>query len=193
MTCLGSLLILNFKASTNIYHLILKPETISKSLVNQMLLSFGTMFGSQVGECGSSCVFCGWSICVLSVQFNIPISSQDSKGMLSLLGTIEQSLKAGKKQAWHSANVTNICVGLLAGLKVIFSCFFFPSLYLSHTHTQTLRLWIFNVLYPFLMSMLTQALLALRPEPLGLEVLNATQSIFQVFCYLNSLLLWVHW
>nr|GMD55450.1 HEAT repeat-containing protein 5B isoform X2 [Ipomoea batatas] len=89
-----------------------QPETISKSLVNQMLLSFGTMFASQ-----------------------------DSKGMLSLLGTVEQSLKAGKKQAWHSANVTNICVGLLAGLK---------------------------------------ALHALRPEPLGLEVLNATQSIFQI-------------
>lgn len=28
----------------------MKPETISKMLVNQMLLSFGTMFASQVGD-----------------------------------------------------------------------------------------------------------------------------------------------
>ncbi|VFQ70327.1 unnamed protein product [Cuscuta campestris] len=89
-----------------------QPDTISKSLVNQMLLSFGTMFASQ-----------------------------DNTGMLALIGTVEKCLKAGKKQAWHSANVTNICVGLLAGLK---------------------------------------ALLALRPEPLCLEVFSAGQSIFQM-------------
>lgn len=35
-----------------------------------------------------------------------------------LLGMMEQCLKAGKKQTWHGANVTNVCVGLLAGLKV---------------------------------------------------------------------------
>lgn len=39
--------------------------------------------------------------------------------MLSLLGVIEQCLKAGKKQTWHAASVTNICVGLLAGFKVL--------------------------------------------------------------------------
>ncbi|XP_052195097.1 protein SWEETIE isoform X2 [Diospyros lotus] len=87
-----------------------QPETISKMLVNQKLLCFGTMFASQ-----------------------------DRVGMLSLLGMIEQCLKAGKKQSWHAASVTNICVGLLAGLK---------------------------------------ALLALRPQPLGLEILSAAQSIF---------------
>jgi len=38
--------------------------------------------------------------------------------MLSLLGIIEQCLKAGKKQHWHKASLTNICVGLLAGFKV---------------------------------------------------------------------------
>ncbi|CAK9150708.1 unnamed protein product [Ilex paraguariensis] len=88
-----------------------QPETISKMLVNQMLLCFGTMFASQ-----------------------------DSGGMLSLLGMIDQCLKVGKKQPWHTASVTNICVGLLAGLK---------------------------------------ALLALRPQPLALEVLSAAQAIFQ--------------
>ncbi|XP_059670574.1 protein SWEETIE [Cornus florida] len=88
-----------------------QPETISKTLVNQMLLCFGTMYASQ-----------------------------DSGGMLSLLGMVEQCLKAGKKQPWHSVSVTNICVGLLAGLK---------------------------------------ALLALRPQPLGLEILNSAQAIFQ--------------
>ncbi|KAK6150970.1 hypothetical protein DH2020_015902 [Rehmannia glutinosa] len=67
-----------------------QPETISKMLVNQMLLCFGTMFASQ-----------------------------DSSGMLSFLGMIDQCLKAGKRQAWHAANVTNICVGLLAGLKTL--------------------------------------------------------------------------
>lgn len=51
------------------------------------------------------------------------VLSQDSGGMLSLLGMIEQCLKNGKKQAWHAASVSNICVGLLAGLKVIILSF----------------------------------------------------------------------
>ncbi|GFZ18959.1 HEAT repeat-containing protein [Actinidia rufa] len=49
----------------------------------------------------------------------LPTFPQDSGGMLSLLDMIEQCLKAGKKQSWHRASVTNICVGLLAGLKSI--------------------------------------------------------------------------
>ncbi|KAL9269329.1 SWEETIE-like protein [Drosera capensis] len=88
-----------------------QPEAVSKILVNQMLLSFGVMFAFQ-----------------------------DSSGMLSLLTTVEQCLKSGRKQLWHAANVTNACVGLLAGLK---------------------------------------ALIALRPQPLGLEVLSSLQTIFQ--------------
>lgn len=46
-------------------------------------------------------------------------STQDVGGMLSLLEMVEQCLRAGKKQAWHGTSVTNICVGLLSGLKVI--------------------------------------------------------------------------
>ncbi|XP_075091342.1 protein SWEETIE [Nicotiana tabacum] len=88
-----------------------QPETTSKMLVNQKLLCFGSIFASE-----------------------------DIGGMLSLLEMIEQCLRAGKKQAWHATSVTNICVGLLSGLK---------------------------------------ALLALRPEPLPLEVLSLAQSIFQ--------------
>ncbi|XP_063949543.1 protein SWEETIE isoform X2 [Daucus carota subsp. sativus] len=88
-----------------------QPETISKMLVNQMILGFGTMFACQ-----------------------------DSSGMLSLLGTIDQCLKTGRRQAWHAASVTNICAALLAGLK---------------------------------------ALLFLRSQPLGIDVLNAAQAIFQ--------------
>ncbi|OMO80110.1 Armadillo-like helical, partial [Corchorus capsularis] len=67
-----------------------QPETINKMLVNQMLLCFGIIFAAQ-----------------------------DSSGMLSLLGMMEQCLKAGKKQPWHAASVTNICVGLLSGLKAL--------------------------------------------------------------------------
>ncbi|KAJ8751677.1 hypothetical protein K2173_025839 [Erythroxylum novogranatense] len=87
-----------------------QPETINKVLVNQMLLCFGIMFASQ-----------------------------DSGGMLLLLGMIEQCLKSGKRQTWHAAGITNICVGLLAGLK---------------------------------------ALISLRPQPLGIEILNPMQAIF---------------
>jgi len=65
-----------------------QPETISKMLVNQMLLCFGIMFATQ-----------------------------DSSGMLSLLSTLEQCLKSGKKHALHATSVTNVCVGLLSGLK----------------------------------------------------------------------------
>ncbi|KVI00117.1 Armadillo-like helical [Cynara cardunculus var. scolymus] len=67
-----------------------QPETISKMLVNQMLLCFGVMFATQ-----------------------------DSSGMLTLLSTLEQCLKVGKKQALHATRVTNICVGLLSGLKAL--------------------------------------------------------------------------
>ncbi|PPR92045.1 hypothetical protein GOBAR_AA28636 [Gossypium barbadense] len=67
-----------------------QPETINKILVNQMLLCFGIIFAAQ-----------------------------NSGDMLSLLGMMEQCLKAGKKQPWHAASMTNICVGLLAGLKAL--------------------------------------------------------------------------
>nr|KYP59481.1 HEAT repeat-containing protein 5B [Cajanus cajan] len=87
-----------------------QPETISKTLVNQMLLFFGIIFASQ-----------------------------DSGGMLSLLSIIEQCLKAGKKQHWRKASLTNICAGLHAGFK---------------------------------------ALLSLRPQKLGQEILGLAQSIF---------------
>jgi hypothetical protein len=69
---------------------IMKPETVKKTLVNQMVLCFGIMFASQ-----------------------------DSQGMLSLLSVIQQCLKAGKKQQWRTASLTNICAGLLAGLKAL--------------------------------------------------------------------------
>lgn len=69
-----------------------QPETINKKLVNQMLLCFGVIFACQ-----------------------------DSSGMLSLLGVMEQCLKTGKKQPWNAASVTNICVGLLAGFKALLS------------------------------------------------------------------------
>ncbi|XP_010265191.1 PREDICTED: HEAT repeat-containing protein 5B [Nelumbo nucifera] len=88
-----------------------QPETIGKMLVNQMLLCFGIIFATQ-----------------------------DSSGMLLLLGMIEQCLKTGKKQSWHASSITNACVALLAGFK---------------------------------------ALLALRPQPLGVEVLTCAQAIFQ--------------
>nr|GEZ77600.1 protein SWEETIE isoform X3 [Tanacetum cinerariifolium] len=39
--------------------------------------------------------------------------------MLSLLSTLEHSLKSRKKHALHATSVTNVCVGLLSGLKAI--------------------------------------------------------------------------
>ncbi|XP_010511629.1 PREDICTED: HEAT repeat-containing protein 5B-like isoform X1 [Camelina sativa] len=68
------------------------PETVKKTLVNQMVLCFGIMFASQ-----------------------------DSQGMLSLLSVIQQCMKAGKKQHWRTASLTNICAGLLAGLKALYA------------------------------------------------------------------------
>ncbi|KAL0664325.1 hypothetical protein Bca4012_101163 [Brassica carinata] len=65
-------------------------ETVKKTLVNQMVLCFGIMFASQ-----------------------------DSRGMLSLLSVIQQCMKARKKQQWRTASLTNICAGLLAGLKAL--------------------------------------------------------------------------
>ncbi|KAJ0256074.1 Protein SWEETIE [Hirschfeldia incana] len=66
------------------------PETVKKTLVNQMVLCFGIMFASQ-----------------------------DSRGMLSLLSVMQQCMKARKKQQWRTASLTNICAGLLAGLKAL--------------------------------------------------------------------------
>nr|GEY09037.1 protein SWEETIE isoform X1 [Tanacetum cinerariifolium] len=49
----------------------------------------------------------------------VKLLSQDSSGMLSLLSTLEHSLKSGKKHALHATSVTNVYVGLLSGLKAI--------------------------------------------------------------------------
>ncbi|XP_009403181.3 protein SWEETIE isoform X2 [Musa acuminata AAA Group] len=65
-----------------------RSESISKMLVNQMLLCFGTMFATQ-----------------------------DNGGKLMLLNKVDQCIKNSKKQPWHVASVTNACVGMLAGLK----------------------------------------------------------------------------
>lgn len=64
-------------------------------------------------------IICTLAYELLIVNTNSNFLSQDNGGMLSLLGMIEQCLKAGKKQPWHAASVTNICVGLLAGFKVV--------------------------------------------------------------------------
>ncbi|KAL4197361.1 hypothetical protein AMTRI_Chr04g187950 [Amborella trichopoda] len=65
-----------------------QPEALSKMLVNHMLVCFGTVFATQ-----------------------------DADSKLRLLSTIEQPLRTGKRQSWHVALTTNVCVGLLAGLK----------------------------------------------------------------------------
>nr|GEY28823.1 RNA-directed DNA polymerase, eukaryota, reverse transcriptase zinc-binding domain protein [Tanacetum cinerariifolium] len=73
-------------------------------------------------------------------NYVVKLLPQDSSGMLSLLSTLEQSLKSGKKHALHAMSVTNVYVGLLSGLN---------------------------------------AILTLRAQPLGMEILNAVQGIFQ--------------
>ncbi|XP_078176772.1 HEAT repeat-containing protein isoform X2 [Carex rostrata] len=67
-----------------------QPESVSKIMVNQMLLCFGTIFACQ-----------------------------DNREKIALLKRIDQCLKTGKKQAWYLSFVTNACVGLLSGLKCI--------------------------------------------------------------------------
>lgn len=99
------------------------------------------------------------------------ILPQDSGGMLSLLGMIEQCLKAGKKQSWHAASVTNICVGLLAGLKVL--------IVLCHLLQACCKKF-FTMANLLSIIKLPQALLALRPQPLGSDILNSAQAIFLV-------------
>lgn len=90
--------------------------------------------------------------------------------MLSLLGIIDQCLKSGRRQAWHIASVTNICAALLAGLKVSF-VFGFLVIFCKQFQWPSI-----DTLFMFL-----QALLSLRSQPLGMEILNAAQAIFQVF------------
>ncbi|BBN09583.1 HEAT repeat-containing protein 5 [Marchantia polymorpha subsp. ruderalis] len=65
-----------------------QPLPVATVLVDEMLLCFGTVFAAQT-----------------------------EKGKLQLLEIILESARAGKKQSWHSANITNICVALLGGLK----------------------------------------------------------------------------
>lgn len=88
--------------------------------MNQMLLCFGVIFAAQVVECSNGLVFAYFLLYLNVVDVTWIYISQDSSGMLALLGIIEQCLKAGKKQSWHAASVTNICVGLLTGFKVLF-------------------------------------------------------------------------
>jgi len=90
--------------------------------------------------------------------------------MLSLLGVIEQCLKAGKKQHWRTSSITNICVGLLAGFKVLFILLMYYPSSLCRSH----RILIYGFHYPF------QSLLSFRPQTLGQDILGLVQSIFQV-------------
>ncbi|AAD10656.1 Unknown protein [Arabidopsis thaliana] len=92
----------------------------------------------------------------------------DSQGMLSLLSVIQQCLKAGKKQQWRTASLTNICAGLLAGLKVL------PILVYKFFCLLT------NCIEKIGQdSSMVKALHALRPQQLTTEVLSSGQAIFQ--------------
>jgi hypothetical protein len=65
-----------------------QPESVSKMLVNQMLLCYGSIFACQ-----------------------------DNTVKIRLLNNLDQCLKSGKKQSWFMTVVTNSCVALLSGLK----------------------------------------------------------------------------
>ncbi|KAF7096581.1 hypothetical protein CFC21_098502 [Triticum aestivum] len=65
-----------------------QPEPVSKMLVNQMLLCYGSIFACQ-----------------------------DNTAKIRLLNNIDQCLKAGKKYSWYMFLVSNACVALLSGLK----------------------------------------------------------------------------
>nr|GEV82776.1 protein SWEETIE isoform X1 [Tanacetum cinerariifolium] len=51
----------------------------------------------------------------------VSVYAADSSGMLSLLSTLEHSLKSGKKHGLHATSVVNVYMGLLFGLKAIFT------------------------------------------------------------------------
>uniref|UniRef100_J3MEI1 Uncharacterized protein n=1 Tax=Oryza brachyantha TaxID=4533 RepID=J3MEI1_ORYBR len=65
-----------------------QPESVSKMLVNQMLLCYGSIYACQ-----------------------------DNTVKIRLLNSLDQCLKSGKKQSWFMSVVTNACVALLSGLK----------------------------------------------------------------------------
>ncbi|KAL2632357.1 hypothetical protein R1flu_017043 [Riccia fluitans] len=65
-----------------------QPLPVATVLVDEMLLCLGNVFAAQM-----------------------------EKSKLQLLEIILESAKTGRKQNWHSANITNICVALLRGLK----------------------------------------------------------------------------
>ncbi|XP_062179055.1 protein SWEETIE-like isoform X2 [Phragmites australis] len=65
-----------------------QPESVSKVLVNQMLLCYGSIFACQ-----------------------------DNTVKIRLLNNLDQCLKSGKKHSWFTFLVTNACVALLSGLK----------------------------------------------------------------------------
>ncbi|KAJ7552272.1 hypothetical protein O6H91_06G048200 [Diphasiastrum complanatum] len=65
-----------------------QPLPVATMLIDEMLICVGNIFAAL---------------------------SENSK--LQLLDLMEASHKAGRKQNWHAANTTNICVALLAGLK----------------------------------------------------------------------------
>jgi hypothetical protein len=65
-----------------------QPELVSKMLVNQMLLCYGSIFACQ-----------------------------DNTVKISLLNNLDQCLKSWKKHSCYTFLVTNACVALLSGLK----------------------------------------------------------------------------
>ncbi|KAL6603995.1 hypothetical protein ACP70R_044356 [Stipagrostis hirtigluma subsp. patula] len=65
-----------------------QPESVSKMLVNQMLLCYGSIFACQ-----------------------------DNTVKIRLLNNLDQCLKSAKKHSWFNFLVTNACIALLSGLK----------------------------------------------------------------------------
>lgn len=102
---------------------LLKPESVSKMLVNQTLLCYGSIFACQVHLNSAIHSFLTWEFCFCLLIFSIFVCSyaywQDNTAKMKLLNNIDHCLKAGKKYSWYMLLVSNACVALLSGLKVL--------------------------------------------------------------------------
>lgn len=155
----------------------MKPETISKTLVNQMLLCFGVIFASQVEECGkwlvhwifSSIFKLGMLECWWWPGFSYPRRVVGCSHFLEWWSSVWKLERSN-----HGMQPVSPIYAL--GCWLGSRCFLSSLIYSKHL-VWSLSLWLWSHAFD-------QALLSLRPQPLGPEILGSAQAIFQVLTIL---------
>jgi hypothetical protein len=115
-----------------------------------------------------------WEFCFICVWFLIVICSydylQDNTVKIRLLNNLDQCLKAGRKYSWYMFLVSNACVALLSGLKVL----------LIFVINWALTVWFIFLILIFTVLSVQELLTSRGAQSLPTDIFSMVQSIFKV-------------